>query len=226
MMNNKKILEYSYNPQVTADSSFGIIISNDVSSEVRDVNQLQPQIMQAEENVGTLPEGTKVSADYGYSSSKNLKLMKKKGHRSWTGQKENQIILSAKRNLNMTHLRIALFAPMTGNWPSGSSILISQRTKMFGSIRELIVNNVQTEWVVQRIPGMERWSRIMRGWKLERREMADKMLSREGSLIYQTRKKVVECIFGHIKRNLGFREFLLRVRIWDEYGTFWMDLVK
>lgn len=79
MMNNKKILEYSYNPQVTADSSFGIIISNDVSSEVRDVNQLQPQIMQAEENVGTLPEGTKVSADYGYSSSKNLKLMKKKG---------------------------------------------------------------------------------------------------------------------------------------------------
>ena len=48
------------------------------------------------------------------------------------------------------------------------------------------------------------------GMEKERREMASKMLSREGALIYQTRKKVVECIFGHLKRNLGFREFLLR----------------
>ena len=48
------------------------------------------------------------------------------------------------------------------------------------------------------------------GMEAERREMASKMLSREGALIYQTRKKVVECIFGHLKRNLGFREFLLR----------------
>jgi transposase len=78
MMNNKKVFEYSYNPQITTDSSYGIIISNDVTSEVKDINQLQPQIKQAEENVGILPEGTKVSADNGYSSSKNLKFLKEK----------------------------------------------------------------------------------------------------------------------------------------------------
>lgn len=48
------------------------------------------------------------------------------------------------------------------------------------------------------------------GMEEERRKMADKLRSKEGMLIYRTRKKVVECIFGHIKRNLGFREFLLR----------------
>ncbi len=78
------------------------------------------------------------------------------------------------------------------------------------------------------------------GMEVERRELADKMLSSEGVLIYQIRKKIVECIFGHLKRNLGFIEFLLRglrerrsssiwhvlARTWDEYGTFWTGLVQ
>ncbi|TAN40079.1 MAG: IS5/IS1182 family transposase, partial [Candidatus Methanoperedens sp.] len=78
MPNSKKVTEYSYNPQVAVDSSFGIIISSDVTSEATDKNNLQPTINQVEENMGELPEGTKVSSDNGYYSSLNLKFLKEK----------------------------------------------------------------------------------------------------------------------------------------------------
>ena len=48
------------------------------------------------------------------------------------------------------------------------------------------------------------------GMEAERVKLKEKMSSKEGILIYSTRKKVVERIFGHIKRNLEFKEFLLR----------------
>ena len=47
------------------------------------------------------------------------------------------------------------------------------------------------------------------GMEYERLKMKEKMATEYGKHIYHTRKKVVERIFGHIKANLGFREFLL-----------------
>lgn len=52
MPNSDHVKKYSYNPQVTVDSSCGIIISSDVTSEATDRDNLQPQIKQVEENVG------------------------------------------------------------------------------------------------------------------------------------------------------------------------------
>jgi len=40
--------------------------------------------------------------------------------------------------------------------------------------------------------------------------MAEKMESVEGQKVYQVRSKTVERVFGHIKQNLGLREFLTR----------------
>lgn len=48
------------------------------------------------------------------------------------------------------------------------------------------------------------------GMEIERLKMKEKMSTAEGKHVYHIRKKVVECVFGHIKGNLGFREFLLR----------------
>ena len=40
--------------------------------------------------------------------------------------------------------------------------------------------------------------------------MKEKMNTEEGRKIYSLRKITVEPVYGHIKQNLGFREFLLR----------------
>ena len=42
------------------------------------------------------------------------------------------------------------------------------------------------------------------------REMAEKMESPEGREVYRVRAKTVERVFGHIKQNIGLREFLTR----------------
>lgn len=219
MPNNKKVFEYSYNPQITTDSTFGIIISNDVSSEIRDVNQLQPQLVQAEENVGALPEGTKVSADNGYSSSKNLKFLKEKGIDGYIPDEKRASKLKNKvrpekpfnkENFDYDPIDDCFICPnnqiLTFRFEyvdinKNRNVRIYKGTQCKQcSDRKKCSRNSRDGKVIKNFEGME----------AERREMAAKMLSRDGALIYATRKKVVECIFGHLKSNLGFREFLLR----------------
>lgn len=48
------------------------------------------------------------------------------------------------------------------------------------------------------------------GDETNKREMDDKMESLEWQKVYQVRSKTVERVFGHIKQNLGLREFLTR----------------
>ncbi|MCW3138056.1 MAG: transposase, partial [Methanophagales archaeon] len=61
MKNKKERIELAYNSQITVDHDSGIILANDVTQECTDHNQLQSQIELTEENLGGLPEGTKVS---------------------------------------------------------------------------------------------------------------------------------------------------------------------
>jgi transposase len=219
MPNNKKVIEYSYNPQITADSSCGIIISNDVCSEIRDINQLQPQIKQVEEIIGTLPEGTKVSADNGYSSSKNLKFLKEKGIDGYIPDEKRASRLKSKvrpgkpfskENFDYNPIDDCFICPndhkLTFRFEY-VDITKNRNVRIYKGTcckqcpdSKICAKNSRDGKVIKNYEGME----------VERREMADKMLSKEGALIYETRKKVTECIFGHIKRNLGFREFLLR----------------
>ena len=79
MENKKKRKELSYNSQITVDHGSGIILANDVTQDCTDHNQLQPQVELTEENVGKLPEGTKMSQDNGYFSGPNLRYMEEKG---------------------------------------------------------------------------------------------------------------------------------------------------
>ena len=219
MPNNKKLIEYSYNPQITADSQCGIIISNDVSSEVNDINQFQPQIKQVEEIVGALPEGTKLIADNGYSSSKNLKFLKEKGIDGYIpDQKRASILISKVRPKKPFSKENFEYDPIGDCFicPHGQKLTFRFE---YVDINKQINVRIYKGTHCKQCPDRKKCSKNSRdgkviknyeGMEAERREMADKMQSREGALIYQTRKKVVECIFGHLKRNLGFREFLLR----------------
>jgi len=79
MMQNKKgVSELAYNTQFSVDSKTQIILVADVCQDGHDVNQLKPQILNVEENVGTLPEETKIGVDCAYSSGENLKFLEDK----------------------------------------------------------------------------------------------------------------------------------------------------
>ncbi|VUT28146.1 MAG: Transposase DDE domain protein [Candidatus Syntrophoarchaeum sp. GoM_oil] len=76
MLNKKHLSEFSYNPQVTVDAEHGIVVAEDVVQNVRDVDQLKPQIERTEDVVGELPKDTVVSADNGYYSTENIDFLK------------------------------------------------------------------------------------------------------------------------------------------------------
>lgn len=222
MKNSKDVIEYSYNPQVAVDSSSGIIISNDVTSEATDSDNLQPQINQVEENVGELPEGTKVSSDNGYYSSLNLKFLKEKGldgyipdQNTSTKMKGDEVTVDAfsKENFGYDVEEDCFICPngkkLTFRFEY-RDITKNRNVRIYKGIlckqcpdREKCAGNSRDGKVIKDYEGME----------IERRRMKEKMESAYGRVIYQTRKKVVEPVFGHIKSNLGFREFLLRGKI-------------
>lgn len=219
MPNSKNVTEYSYNPQVAVDSSFGIIISSDVTSEATDKNNLQPTINQVEENMGELPEGTKVSSDNGYYSSLNLKFLKEKRLDGYIPD------LNTSTRMKGIEVKINPFSKENFRYDPDEDCFIcpnDSRLKFRFEYLDITKNgNVRKYWGndCKQCPDMKKCTKNYRegrvikdyeGMEIERLKMKEKMSTAEGKHVYHIRKKVVECVFGHIKGNLGFREFLLR----------------
>lgn len=76
MQNKEGKLELCYNAQLVTDKN-GLIISNDVVTDVNDKHQLLPNIARVEQDFGPLPEGTKIGADGGYLSQDIMPLDKR-----------------------------------------------------------------------------------------------------------------------------------------------------
>jgi transposase len=74
MKNKKGRIELSYNPQITVEKK-GFILANDVSQEATDAEQLKPQVLQTEENLGKLLKHIPWSFDAGYFGSENVKIL-------------------------------------------------------------------------------------------------------------------------------------------------------
>jgi transposase len=222
MPNNDFGKKFSFNPQVAVDSLCGIIISSDVTSEATDRNNLQPQIIQAEENVGQLPEGTKITADNGYYSSKNLKFLLSKGLDGYIPDLNASIRMKGKEIKDG-----GPFSKEKFNYDFDGDFYIcpnNQKLKFRFEYLDITTNrNVRKYWGTscKQCPDKKicakksREGRVIKnyeGMEYERLKMKEKMSTEYGKHIYHTRKKVVERIFGHIKANIGFREFLLRGR--------------
>jgi len=79
MQNKRGRKELSYNPQISVDSDSGIIAANGVTQDCTDHYQLQPQVEMVEENLGELPDWTKMCNVNGYFTSPNLRYLEKKG---------------------------------------------------------------------------------------------------------------------------------------------------
>jgi transposase len=216
MPNKKQFTEFSYNPQVTVDAEHGIVVAEDVVQNVRDVDQLKPQIEQTEDVLGELPEDAVVSADNDYHSAENIDFLKEHG---LDGDIPHEKLASRMKGKTKESGRFGKdkfkYNAETDEFtcPNGEPVKFSfeyfdkQKGKQVRVYRGVGCAECPDKKLCTK---SKRKPKLIKSYGNEAnmREMAEKMESPEGREVYRVRAKTVERVFGHIKQNIGLREFL------------------
>lgn len=196
MQTKKRHSELSYNAQLSVDRN-QIILANDICQDKHDVDQFKPQMKNIKENI-QLPKYVKVGLDSGYSDAGNIKFAEEE--------------------------KIDLYVPSRAQaqkFDGKEETLKHDQYEYDAKRNELIVgkDRFYFKFQYQRKNGMKILSYYNDKLKKkkdvpfffrERLRMRDKMETKEAKKIYGLRKITVEPVYGNIKQNLGFREFLLR----------------
>lgn len=218
MKNKKGRIEYSYSPQITTDDKSNLIVANDVCQDVCDINQLKPQVELVEENCGELKERTKISADTGYYSGGNINFLNKKNLDGYIPDQRDAQKAKGKK------VKISKFDKINFKYdnnkdeytcPEGFKLKFSyesydkQKKKTIREYRGTNCKNcpynkecTKSKYELRKL--------YIYPFEKERIKMAEKMQTKEAKEIYKKRKEIVEPPIGHIKENLGFRNFLTR----------------
>ena len=196
MQTKKRFSELSYNAQLSVDKN-QIILANDVCQDKHDVQQFKPQVKNIKENI-KLPNKTKVGLDSGYSDGDNIKFADEE--------------------------KINLYVPSRAQaqrFDGKEETLNHDNYEYDEKRKELIAEGVRYRYrgMYTRKTGRKIHSFYNAEIKKkkdvpyhfkERLKMRDKMETEEARKVYGLRKITVEPVYGNIKQNLGFREFLLR----------------
>ena len=215
MENKKKRTELSYNSQITVDHDSGIILANDVTQDCTDHYQVQPQVEMTEENLGGLPEGTKVSMDNGYFSGPNLRFLERKGLDGYIPDSKQAQEQKGKRVEDSPYSKDKFTYDEEKDQficPHGEILPRKGEYEYNGKPLYTYYGANCTECPFRAECSGEGRRRVITSddYEAERRRMAAKMRSEEGKEEYKKRKETVEWPFGNIKHNLKFREFLTR----------------
>ena len=198
MQNSKSFFELAYNAQFSVDSKSQIIIANDVCQDGHDAYQLEPQIKNVEENVGKLPEGTKVSLDCGYSSGENIKFLNDK---KLDGYIPNRALAQEFDNKEQT----LKHDEYEYDWDKDEIIYNGKRFKY----RAFYLRK-NTDKKILMYFSEDGIKEDVAEYFRERLRMKEKMKKPESRKVYSLRKVIVEPVIGNIKQNFGFREFILK----------------
>jgi transposase len=201
----------SYNVQAVVDDKNGLIVRVDAVSKSNDVDQLSEQIQQAEEVVEKHCEAA--CADSGYANIKEMETLDKR---------EVKIIVPSQRQaLHNTEKPFSksqfIYDKKKDCYycPEGHPLIYSTQ-KDNG---EKIVYRIKAAKICRRCKNYGICTDAKQGRKINRlaneelKEKLEKQFNEATSQrIYARRKSKVEHPFGHIKHNLGIRNFLLRGR--------------
>ena len=112
LMKTKDGFGQCYNGQIVVDADNQIIVAHGLTAEGSDQKQLEPMIEAMEASAGELPE--ELSADAGYCSEENLKLLKRKGIRG-------HVATGRRRHGKETATGRRAREPAGRRWTGGSS---------------------------------------------------------------------------------------------------------
>jgi transposase len=215
MKNKKGRIELSYNPQNTVDHDSGIIVANDVTQDCTDHHQLQPQVEKTEESVGELPEDTKLGFDNGYFSGANLCYLEEKGLDGYIPDGKQA------EEMKGNNPKMSPFSKESFDYDEDKDLFLCPNGEILVRKGEYEYNG-KPVYAYYGANCAECPFRSECAWKGkkrvitsdsyegERRRMAAKMRSETGKAEYKKRSETVEWIFGNIKQNMKFREFLTR----------------
>lgn len=208
----------AYNIQHVVDGKHGLIVHTDAVSENVDLNQLSSQVQQATEVLEREPKH--VCADSGYSSVEDLKNISAGINVIVPNQKQAQEDKGNSPLPKMGRERFIYDAENDQYLCPENKLLRFRRDRFdrkekyyrceaktcrncphFGDPREGKCTNSLLGREVSRLHQQELYDRLEQNYKKP-----------ENQAIYALRKQMVEHPFGHIKRNLGAGQFLLRGR--------------
>lgn len=204
MKEREGCIKTNYNTQLCVEEAHQFILASDVTDEANDKKQLIPMLKQTEENIGEKPVEAK--ADSGYHSAQNLADAHQMGIDTYIDDPYKQRV----GNKNHSYDKVSfLYDAQTDSYicPEGKRLELksTKGEKSTYKCKECPFCPAKGKCTTAK-------SRIIIRDKNEQFVEAnrEKILSEEGKKKYQKRMHTVEPVFGNIKFNLGFRQFLLR----------------
>jgi len=214
IMGKNGSFDYSYNGQISVDSDTQIIVGQHLSQNANDKQELKPALEQVEKATGVLP--SKLSADNGYMSGDNLKVLDESPVDVYIatdkGEKKNKVPLEGsdrklvKADFDYNETENTFTCP-------GEQILEMKRESKNGA--RIYQGDAETcancEYQARCCNSKNGNARSVTCDDKEplRQQMNSKMETADAKAVYKERKVIVEPVFGQI-RNMGFRGFSVR----------------
>jgi len=196
-----------YNAQTVVDEKHGLIVSADVVSENNDVNQFANQIEQAHETLGKKCDTA--CADSGYANTEQLKQI---------DLQDIKVIVPSQRQASKKEPEE--FDKEWFNYNSEKDCYICPRGHRLiykGNDGKTKRYKIIKNSVCRQCNHFGKCTKSLHGRQINRLvdeetrlRLEAQYLQLESQAIYKLRKQKVELPFGHIKRNLGVKDFLLR----------------
>ncbi|AAM05389.1 IS1182-like element ISMac2 family transposase [Methanosarcina acetivorans] len=200
----------SYNCQVAVDEKEQIIVAADVVNEENDLHQMEPMIQNVKNTLGDKP--TIVLADAGYFSYDNVEFLLNEEidayipDNFYKAEKEGKTRKFRKALFKYDEEKDCYYCPAAFEIP----FIRIQKRKGEPDLRyyvcsycsKCVLKNACT------MSGKRTITRDPREHLME--DMRAKLNTEKGTEKYQKRMSTVEPVFGQMKQDRGFREFLLR----------------
>jgi transposase len=195
----------NYNAQASVDEENQFIVAADVTTDCNDKKQLVPMVKQTQENLDAKIDICK--ADSGYHSGENLAKISENQVESFIDDPAKQRVDNDNFKYDKVNFK---YNPETDSYicPEGNVLHLSSITeeKSIYKCKDCPGCPVKSECAKK-----SKYKQLSRGKHEELIEKNRvKLISDEGKTEYQKRMHTVEPVFGNIKFNLGFRQFLLR----------------
>ena len=205
MKEREGCIKTNYNAQGSVDEKSQFILANDVTDECNDKKQLISMVELTEANIDG--KVNQVKADSGYHSADNLAKISEKEVEVYIDDPNKQRVDNENYKYDKVNFKYD-FASDSYICPEGSKLnMVSDKGDEKVYSCNACGDCISKESCVK--SGKSR--SIIRGKNEAFVESnREKVLSAEGKKEYQKRMHTVEPVFGNIKYNLGFRQFLLR----------------
>ncbi len=209
MKNKQKKIEFSYNTQLTVDKK-GFILANDVCQDSNDTAQLQPQVLQTEENLGSLPDNVPWSFDNAYFEGMNLRFLSDK-------MIDGYIPNNEKKEGDPYDKKHFTYDPITDEYLCPANQPVTFLGETFDKRKKKTVRTYKAQ-ACATCPHQLQCTTRKAGIRLiksypyeaERNAMVSKMETSQAKEIYKLRARTVEPVIGDIKENKGMRAFITR----------------